>query len=82
MKFHFLAQCGNETHSLEVDIKYAPGNRTQYARKLAVGQLLADMEIEAATIDATDGNAIFVKTDKGTWLIAEGTSVAPQRGKL
>ena len=82
MKFKFIARCGDQTMPLEVSTGYRPGKQVQRARRLAVGELLALLEIEQASIDASGEDFVSVTTADGTWVIAEGGGVAEQRGKL
>lgn len=79
MKFSFLARCGDQTLPLEVETPFKPGRQVQRARRLAVGELLAVLELEHATVDATGEDMVRITTDDGIWVIAEGGSVNPPR---
>ena len=80
MKFQFVARCGEETLPLEVNLDYRPGKQGQRARRVAVGELLALLSLEHATIDASGEDMIKISTDKGIWVIAEGGAVTERRG--
>ena len=80
MKFRFIARCGEETLPLEVNTNYRPGKQAQRARRIAVGELLAHLEIDQATVDASSGEFVSVATVNGVWVIGEGGSVAEGRG--
>lgn len=82
MKFQFLARCGEDVIPLEVELAYQPGNQSQRARRLAVGQLLAGLEAEQASIDASGQDRVIVTTEHGDWVIGEGGAVAPRRGAV
>lgn len=82
MKFKFIARCGEETLPLEVNTTYRPGKQAQRARQIAVGELLAHLEIDKATVDASSGEFVSVATAKGVWVIGEGGSVAEGRGAV
>lgn len=69
--FKFLARCGEQTLPLEVRLDYRPGRQGQRARRVAVGQLLAMLEIESASVDASGEDQVTVATPDGTWVIAE-----------
>ena len=64
MKFSFLARCGDQTLPLEVETPFKPGKQVQRARRLAVGELLAVLEIEQATVDASGEDMVRVTTDE------------------
>lgn len=82
LKFRFIARCGEETLPLEVSLEYRPGKQTQRARRVAVGELLAILEIDQATIDAAGEDLVKVTTANGLWVIAEGTGVGERRGNF
>jgi hypothetical protein len=77
IRFAFVARCGEETIPLEVAIDYRPGRQTQRARRVAVGQLLAVLEVDAATVDASGAEQVTVKTPRGTWVIGETRGAPP-----
>ena len=78
VKFHFIARNGEETLPLQIDMAYRPGKQNQRARRLAIGELLAALEVESATIDASGDDQVSVTTPKGTWVIGEG-GMQPER---
>jgi hypothetical protein len=80
LKFKFIARCGEESLPLEVSLDYRPGKQTQRARRLAVGELLAWLEIDEANIDATSGEFVRVETAGRIWVIGEGGGVPEGRG--
>ena len=82
IKFAFLARCDEQTIPLEVSLEYQPGNQTQRARRVAVGELLAKLEAEKADIDASGNDSVRVATEQGVWIIAESYSAAGSRGKI
>lgn len=82
IKFAFLARCEEQTIPLEVSLVYKPGNQTQRARRVAVGELLAQLELEQATIDASGTDLVKVQTDAGTWIIGESYSSTGTRGPI
>jgi hypothetical protein len=82
IKFQFTARCGEESLPLEVNIEYRPGKQMQRARRTAVGELLAALEIDRASVDATGNDMVTVTTDGGTWVIAEGRGGGQRRGGL
>ena len=82
MKFQFIARCGEESLPLEVNIDYRPGKQAQRARRVAVGELLAALGIEEATIDASGEERVIVSTGDGLWVIAEGGSIGERRGAI
>ncbi len=82
MKFEFIARNKDQTMVLSVELDYQPGKQSQRARRKAVGELLAQLEIEQATVDASGMERVVVTTDAGTWIIAEGGSAGYARGKL
>jgi len=80
LKYQFIARCGEETLPVEVSLGYRPGKQSQRARRLAVGELLAALEVAHATVDASVEDLVKVTTDKGTWVIGEGGAVPERRG--
>ena len=82
MKFQFVARCDDQLMPIDVEIDYKPGKQAQRARRIAVGKLLAVLEVEQAQIDASGDDRVIVQTESGTWVIAEGGSVAHQRGAI
>jgi len=69
--YRFIAICGEQKIPLEVELPYKPGKQAQRARRHAVGQLLAVLEIEAATINAAGEEMVKVTTKDGIWVIGE-----------
>jgi hypothetical protein len=82
MKFAFVARSGEETLPLEVSMSYRPGKQAQRARRLAVGELLALLEVEHAQIDASGEDLVKVSLPDSVWVIAEGGGVSESRGKV
>jgi|GEM_PF-2331064 len=82
IKYAFIARCADEALPLEVAIDYKPGNQNQRARRVAVGQLLAILETESATIDASGSELVSVTTPNGTWVIAEASGGGAARGSV
>ena len=82
IKFAFIARCDEQTIPLEVSLEYQPGNQTQRARRMAVGELLAKLEIEAAQIDASGSDMVKVQTESDVWVIGESYSATGGRGKI
>ena len=80
--FAFLARCGEESIQLEVNLDYQPGNQTQRARRVAVGELLARLGCESASIDASGNDMVKVETPEGVWVIGESYSPSQSRGKI
>lgn len=80
IKFQFTARCGEESIPLEVNLPYKPGKQTQRARRVAVGELLAILEIEEATVKATGDDLVTVSTTTHVWAIAEGGAANERRG--
>ena len=82
MIFEFIARCGEQTIRLEVSIDYQPGKQAQRARRVAVGQLLARLGAEHATVDASGEDMVQVTTADGVWVIGEGGGVGHRRGRI
>ena len=82
IKFAFIARSDEQTMPLEVSLEYQPGNQTQRARRIAVGELLAKVEVETAQIDASGSDMVKVETESGTWVIGESYSSAGGRGRI
>lgn len=82
IKFAFLARCGDQTMPLEVSLEYQPGNQTQRARRMAVGDLMAKMDIDKAEVDASGTDMVTVTTDSETWVIGESYSGSGGRGNI
>lgn len=82
INFSFVARNGEQIIPLDVKLDYQPGNQTQRARRIAVGELLAKLEIESATIDASGNDMATVTTTDGIWVIGESYSNQASRGKL
>ena len=80
IKFQFTARCGDQSVPLEVSVEYRPGKQAQRARRVAVGELLAILEADEASIDATGTDQVTVITKDGHWVIAEGRGVGQGRG--
>jgi len=70
IKFKFTATCGDQNLPLEANIEYKPGKQAQRARRVAVGELLALLEAEEASVDASEADQIVVTTRGETWVIA------------
>ena len=75
MKYQFIARCEEQSLPIEVNVEFKPGRMNQFARRVAAGQLLAKLEIESATIDASGEDMVKITTPQGTWVIAEGGGV-------
>ena len=69
--FRFVAICGEQKIPLEVKLPYKPGKQVQRARRYAVGELLAVLEIEVATVNAAGEDLVKVTTKDGIWVIGE-----------
>ena len=82
IRFSFNAFCGEQTMPLQVTLPYRPGKQTQRARRVAIGELLAALEIESATIDASGEDQVRISTPQGTWIIAEARAAERGRGRL
>lgn len=82
MKFAFIARSGEQSLPLEVDLAYRPGKQTQRARRVAVGELLALLEVEQAQIDASGEDSVKVTLPDAVWVIAEGGGASGSRGKI
>lgn len=80
--FRFTATCGEQSLPLEVSIEYRPGKQTQRARRVAVGKLLAVLEVDHASVDASGEDQIKVTTKKGTWVIGDARGLVEGRGRL
>ncbi len=81
-KFEFTARCGEQSMPLEVSLEYKPGNQTQRARCLAVGQLLAQLQPDEALVKSFDDELVTVTIAGNIWAIAEGRGSPDRRGKL
>lgn len=79
--FAFVARCAEESIQLEVKLAYQPGKQAQRARRVAVGELLAVLECESATVDASGTDRVTVQTAQGVWVIGESYSPKETRGK-
>lgn len=82
IKFRFIASNGEQSLPLEVSLTYRPGKQTQRARRLAVGELLAGLAIETATIDASGEDHVTIATPDGQWIIAEASTSNPARASF
>lgn len=80
IKFQFIARCGGETMPLEVSMPYKPGKQGQRARRLAVGELLAALQAQAAEVQADGEERVVVKVDGAHWVIGEGGALSHSRG--
>ena len=69
--YQFTAICGEQKVPLEVQIEYKPGKQAQRARRVAVGELLAFLGAQGATVDATGEDMVKVTTKEGIWIIGE-----------
>ena len=69
MIFKFKASCGEQSIPIEVKIDYRPGKQTQRARRVAVGDLLATLESDKASIDASGEDQIRVLIGDEIWVI-------------
>lgn len=82
IKFEFTAVCHEQRIPIQVSLPYRPGKQTQRARRLAVGELLAILETENATVDASGEDSVQVTTADGTWVIAEARAATGGRGTI
>ena len=82
ISFSFMARNGEQAIPLDVKLDYQPGHQTQRARRIAVGELLAQLETETAAINASGNDRVTVTTTDGTWVIGESYSNHARRGKL
>lgn len=82
IKIGFTARCGEESLPLVVNIDYRPGKQMQRARRVAVGELLAALEADEASVDASGEDQVTVTTRGKTWVIAEGRSGGERRGTV
>jgi hypothetical protein len=81
-KFRFIARCGEQTMPLEVNLAYRPGKQAQRARRVAVGELLAALGAETASVDAAGEDQVRVTTPEGIWIIGEGGPLAERRSEF
>lgn len=79
IKFQFTARRGEESLPLEVNIEYRPGKQAQRARRVAVGELLAALELEEASVDASGEEMVTVSTRDGVWVIGEARTGGTHR---
>ena len=82
IKYAFVARCGEQALPLEVAIEYKPGDQNQRARRVAVGQLLALLEVDTATVDASTPGLVSVTTPEGVWVIAQASGGGSGRGSV
>ena len=83
LKVSFIARCGEESLPITVEMPFKPGQQAQRARRLAVGHLLAALEVEQARVTAEGDDLVTVATPDGTWVIAEGRAVDDKgRGRV
>jgi hypothetical protein len=82
IQFNFIARCGDENLPLAVAVDYRPGKQAQRARRVAVGELLAVLGCETATVDASGDEQVSVTTPEGTWVIAQARGQNAQRGRF
>ena len=80
--FQFTARCGEKSLPLEVNIEYRPGKQMQRARRVAVGELLAALEVEEASINASGEDLVTVSIGEEIWVIGEGRGGGQRRGAL
>ena len=64
---------------LEVSIPFRPGKQSQRARRVAVGELLAALGVETATVDASGEDQVRITTPEGIWVIGEGGPLEERR---
>lgn len=82
MEFHFIARCGEQTTPLSVSMPYAPGNQAPRARRIAVGELLAVLQCQHASIDASQDGVVTVTVGKEVWVIDEARAKPATRGPV
>ncbi len=82
LKFEFTARCEEQSMPLAVSLEYKPGNQTQRARRLAAGQLLAELAPSEALVKSIDEELVTVTIGQSIWVIAEGRGGPDQRGKV
>jgi hypothetical protein len=80
--FQFTATCGDQSLPLEVRLEYRPGKQSQRARRIAVGELLAKLQVDSATVEASGADQLSVKTPHGVWIIGEARGLAEGRGRF
>ncbi len=82
LKFEFIARCEGESIPLEVSLAYKPGNQTQRARRIAAGQLLAELAPSEALVKSIDEELVTVTIGQSIWVIGEGRGGPDRRGTL
>ena len=82
MKFRFIARCQDQVITLDVSVPYKPGKQAQRARRVAVGELLAQLESQTASVDASGSDRIVVDSDAGVWVIGESIAATDSRGRV
>ena len=82
IKFVFIAHNGESGRELTVQLPFQPGNQTQRARRLAVGELLAQLESTRATVDASADDMVVVSIGSENWIIAESKGAGDSRGAI
>ena len=80
--FEFTARCGEQSTPLVVNLEYQPGNQTQRARRIAVGQLLAQLEPDEALVRAVAQDMVTVAVGADIWVIGEARGGPDRRGKV
>lgn len=82
IKFSFIAQHNMQNIPLEVSLDYRPGKQAQRARRIAVGELLAVLEAQHATVDASSADQVTVTVGGDTWVIGESAAGVGGRGSV
>ena len=82
LDFHFMARCGEQTQPLKVSMPYTPGNAAPRAAGIAVGGLLAVLECEYASIDASQDGMVTVTIGQDIWVIDDARAKPAARGPL
>lgn len=80
--FQFTATCGDQSMPLEVRLEYRPGKQSQRARRIAVGELLAKLQVDSATVEPSGADQLSVKTSHGVWIIGEARGLVEGRGRF
>ena len=80
--FQFTATCGDQSMPLEVRLEYRPGKQSQRARRIAVGELLAKLQVDSATVEPSGSDQLRVKTSHGVWVIGEARGLVEGRGRF
>ncbi len=82
LKFEFTARCEEQAMPLEVSLAYKPGNQTQRARRIAAGQLLAELAPSEALVKSIGEDLITVTIEQNIWVIGEARGGPDRRGKV